>query len=513
MSNTEKASPPSSAKLEEAQEPRSYRTEYSESQLKIDQEGINDLSDEHREYLLQRHGTLDLDPIPDMSDADPYNWSQKKKVTNLFLVAFHAMMATFTAAAIMAAFVNIAKDLDIEVQSASYLTSLVIAILGGAPLFWRPLSQRYGRRPIFMISLICSLVGNIGCANAHSYATMCLCRAIVGFFICPAAAIGSGVVVETFFKDERARYMGIWTIFVTLGVPVAPFIFGFVALRVGYRWIYYILAITNAVQLILYFFFGPESRYIRGSQAPEDEKNKSDFKKQYMSFRRIDKTPMTWYDFVEPLAYAARPCVMLPAVAYAMEFLWTSIMTTVEIPQLFPELFGFNTQQNGLQMISVIVGTIVGEQIGGRMSDLWMSARRRKLNGRSPEPEYRLWLSYFGFVLCVIGVVVFLVQLYNAGHTWNVTPLIGVGIAAAGNQVVTTVLVTYSVDCYRHDAASVGVFITFVRQIWGFIGPFWFPQSIEEVGYRETAGIAVAMMVAFCVIPILLIQWRGRTWR
>lgn len=362
---------------------------------------------------------------------------------------------------------------------------------------------------------------------------MCLCRAIVGFFICPAAAIGSGVVVETFFKDERARYMGIWTIFVTLGVPVAPFIFGFVALRVGYRWIYYILAVVsgirvirpqltkhlitcpsqvNGVQLILYFFFGPESRYIRGSQAPEDERNKSDFKKQYMSFRRIDKTPMTWYDFVEPLAYAARPCVMLPAVAYAMEFLWTSIMTTVEIPQLFPELFGFNTQQNGLQMISVIVGTIVGEQIGGRMSDLWMSMRRRKLNGRSPQPEYRLWLSYFGFALCIIGVVVFLVQLYNAGHTWNVTPLIGVGIAAAGNQVVTTVLVTYSVDCYRHDAASVGVFITFVRQIWGFIGPFWyvflnvspfigtailtdpkrFPQSIEEVGYRETAGIAVA---------------------
>lgn len=101
-----------------------------------------------------------------------------------------------------------------------------------------------------MISLICSLVGNIGCANAHSYATMCLCRAIVGFFICPAAAIGSGVVVETFFKDERARYMGIWTVFVTLGVPIAPFIFGFVALRVGYRWIYYILAIASGIHEI-----------------------------------------------------------------------------------------------------------------------------------------------------------------------------------------------------------------------------------------------------------------------
>lgn len=161
------------------------------------------------------------------------------------------MMGTFTAAAIMAAFVDIAADLHIEVQTASYLTSLVIAILGGAPFFWRPLSQRFGRRPIFIVSLICSLVGNIGCANSHSYATMGLCRAITAFFICPAAAIGSGVVAETFFKQERARYMGIWTIMVTLGVPVAPFIFGFVAQRVGYRWIYYVLAIVSSISISL----------------------------------------------------------------------------------------------------------------------------------------------------------------------------------------------------------------------------------------------------------------------
>jgi MFS family permease len=154
------------------------------------------------------------------------------------------MMGTFTAAAIQSAFVPISEDLSVSVQRASYLTSLVIAILGGAPLFWRPLSDRYGRRPIFLLSLICSLVGNIGCANSHSYGTMGLCRAITAFFISPAAAIGSAVVVETFFKSQRARYMGIWTIMVTLGVPVSPLIFGFVADRVGYRWIYYILAIV-----------------------------------------------------------------------------------------------------------------------------------------------------------------------------------------------------------------------------------------------------------------------------
>lgn len=35
---------------------------------------VTHLPEEHRQYLLARHGTLDLDPIPDMNDADPYNW-------------------------------------------------------------------------------------------------------------------------------------------------------------------------------------------------------------------------------------------------------------------------------------------------------------------------------------------------------------------------------------------------------------------------------------------------------
>lgn len=34
----------------------------------------SELSPQHREYLLQRHGTLNLDPRPSADDADPYNW-------------------------------------------------------------------------------------------------------------------------------------------------------------------------------------------------------------------------------------------------------------------------------------------------------------------------------------------------------------------------------------------------------------------------------------------------------
>lgn len=45
----------------------------------VDQEReYTGLSDEHREYLLRRHGTVHLDPLPSLDDADPYNWPNWK---------------------------------------------------------------------------------------------------------------------------------------------------------------------------------------------------------------------------------------------------------------------------------------------------------------------------------------------------------------------------------------------------------------------------------------------------
>jgi MFS family permease len=256
---------------------------------------------------------------------------------NLLFVAFHAMMCAFPASAIIPAYKNISEDLDVSLQQASYLTSLQIAILGAAPLFWRPLSTRYGRRPIFIISLVGSLLFNVGCAKSKTYAAMATCRAFQSFFISPPNAIGSAVVVETFFKRERAKFMGIWTVMITLGIPLAPLIMGFVTYNVGYRWIYWILAIINGVQLVLYSLFGPETRFIRHNNAQHAQFGFAAYKEMYLKFRRIDPTPITASEFISPLRLFKYPCVVIPACAYAMTFLFASVLATVEIPQLFGE--------------------------------------------------------------------------------------------------------------------------------------------------------------------------------
>lgn len=41
----------------------------------------NGLSAEHRDYLISRHGTADLTPLPTMDPADPLNWPAWKVFT------------------------------------------------------------------------------------------------------------------------------------------------------------------------------------------------------------------------------------------------------------------------------------------------------------------------------------------------------------------------------------------------------------------------------------------------
>ncbi|KAF5856998.1 hypothetical protein ETB97_006425 [Aspergillus alliaceus] len=321
--------------------------------------------------------------------------------------------------------------------------------------------------------------------------------------------IRSALVAVIFFKGERGRYMGIWILMVTLGVPVGPLSFGFAVNHTGYRWVFWVLAITNGVQFILYIIFGPETRYVGGSTVDSS----ADFKNQYLSFRRIDPTPLTFSEFIHPLTMAKYPSVTIPAVVYAMVFLFGSVLITVEVPQLLQGKFGLNAEHLGLQFLGVMVGTVLGEQIGSPMSDYRINRRALHVT-KAPEPGFRLWLSYPGIILTIADVIVFLVCTQKApdGH-WVVSPIVDTAVAAFGNQLVTTVMVTYAIDGHPDDAGSVGVFITSVRQAWGSIGPFWFPDMFANVGIAASSGLSSALILACSLLPTITVHLVGRKWR
>lgn len=270
------------------------------------------------------------------------------------------------------------------------------------------------------------------------------------------------------------------------------------------------LAIVNGIQFIAYIFLGPETRYVRKGVRHHG----SAFKQEYLTFGRLDPSPLKMYEVVQPLELFRYTSIIVPTIAYTVVFGFCSVLLTVEIPQLFIPKFGLNPQQLGIQFLGIIIGSIIGEQIGGRLSDFWMNRKAKQLGYRGPPPEHRLWLIYLGFLLAMVGLIIFGVRIEQAPKgNWNVTPIVGIAISGVGNQIVTTVATTYAVDCHIDHSASIGVFINAIRSTWGFIGPFWFPDMLETLGGSASGGLMAGLIFVCSLLPVAALQWKGNQWR
>ncbi|PKY03407.1 putative MFS transporter [Aspergillus campestris IBT 28561] len=428
-----------------------------------------------------------------LDPRNPRNWPKWKKNTQILMVAFHSMVATFMAAGIIPAYEAMAEDYGVT-----------ILLLGVTPLIWKPITSIYGRYHIFLLSVFGSLICNIGGACCTTYGGQMATRVLTGILISPPIGIGSGVITELCEPEERAQKIGWWTLMLTLGTPGGPFIMGFVTHHIGYEWIFWIFVIINFVQLIAYILLGEETVYIVDDNASAESTESGQGFFGRLIPRRIDPRPLKMRDFIEPLFFSRYSRVLIPACAHSIVFCYGNIALIVEMPIAFGEEFHFNPQQIGLQFIAIIIGCVLGEQLSGPVSDWFLKTMSRRRG--HVQPADRLWLSYIGFGTVIAGLLTWGFQLDKA-TSWNVTPCVGAAIASFGNQIITTILISFAVDSYKEHATNVGVCINVYRHIYGFIGPFYFPPMFESLKLAGAAGVMCAIIGVCALIPIIAIQY------
>lgn len=464
---------------------------------------VKGLDEAHRKYLLERHGTYSLDPLPSMDDNDPLNWLLSFKIIQLGMVAFHAFSTTFMAAGLIPSFATLLMKLNTTITACTYLTSSQIIILGIFPLLWVPLMNKYGRHQLLIISTLGTLAFNIGCVFASNYRDLMICRLFSAFFVSPGISVGGNLVSELTFSHQRGWWTGWWVLGVTLGTHVGPFLMGFVQYQTGdVKYIFITFSAMNFAQFLGYLLLGGETVYKKGI---ETRSWKALFSIQVRSDAQVNLGVI-----LSPFRCYKNLKVLIPAIAYAITFTYANVACGVELTSLFHEKFGFNPQQIGIQFISLILGCILGEQIGGWVSDYWMKWFRPK---RAFTIEDRLWLSYPGFIIAIIGLSIYGVLLENSrDFTWRFSPLIGLFLASFGLQIVTTVLITYSIDSRPQRASEIVLFITVLRQVFGFVGPFYFPHMFENPNLRikNTYGLLAALVGGGGLIPVGVLHYLSR---
>ncbi|KAG2736678.1 hypothetical protein G9P44_000768 [Scheffersomyces stipitis] len=470
----------------------------------VSAENLPELSREHIEYLMERHGTIELDPLPSMDPEDPLNWPNWRKNYEILIIAYQCFMGTYFAAGLTPAYEGMAEEYGIDIPTASYLTSSQIAIMGVLPLFWVPIMNTFGRRSILLYSAICAIGLNIAGAYVTTYGQQMATRCLYAFFNATASALGSAVVSDLSFSHERGKKNGWWSLGFVVGTPAGPFLSGFIMQYSTKKWIFFMFAIMNAIQVVL-FFFSKETVYNRGDKIEEPSK----LIKMIGIFRRNSKK-INVGAFVKPFKQAANWRITIVILAASVTFAYANIVLIVEMPQTFGAIFELSPQALGLHYIALIVGSCIGEGLAGPLSDWWMARSIKKRNGQRVIAD-RLFISYNGYLLVIVGLVVWGVYLDRAqpGH-WKINALIGSAIIAAGNNIVATVLITFAIDCNPACAADIGLYMTFVRQVYGFIAPFYFPYMFTNLGFMGSAGLMIGLVFVFGSLSTALVHILSR---
>lgn len=142
------------------------------------------------------------------------------------------------------------------------MTAYSAAQFVGAPIIGR-LSDRFGRRPVILLTLLGSVV-SLSLAGAATSLTMLLTARLLAGFFGGSIAAAQAYVADVTSREERSKYMGLLGAAIGLGFVFGPAT-GAALAQFGFATAAYAAAGLAAVNLVWAFFKLPESRVAGGA--------------------------------------------------------------------------------------------------------------------------------------------------------------------------------------------------------------------------------------------------------
>ena len=127
------------------------------------------------------------------------------------------------------------------------------------PLILAPLCEIYGRRIVLTGSNIFFCVWQIGCALAPNINSLIIFRFFAGVGGAGCLTVGGGVIADLFQPDRRGTATSIYTLGPLFGPVLGPICGGFVAERIGWRWVFWILLISASFITIVLGIWNKET--------------------------------------------------------------------------------------------------------------------------------------------------------------------------------------------------------------------------------------------------------------
>lgn len=139
--------------------------------------------------------------------ANPKNWSVGYR---WFLTAAGSLLvlnSTFSSSAPSGIVADLERQFGFSQEVAVLCISLFVAGYCLGPLLWGPLSESFGRRPIFLLTFLFYTGFQVGCALAPNTAAILIFRLLSGIFAaCPLTNAGA-LLADVWDPDRRGIAM------------------------------------------------------------------------------------------------------------------------------------------------------------------------------------------------------------------------------------------------------------------------------------------------------------------
>jgi MFS transporter, DHA1 family, multidrug resistance protein len=438
--------------------------------------------------------------------GNPRNWPLTRKILSTVVICFIGFNTTMGASIYTPGHEQVKQEFGVSTTvSLLPLSSYTLGLAFG-PMISSPLSETFGRKFVFLLTLPLFDIFVLGFGLSRTITALIICRFFAGMFAAPGVSMAAATIADFMAPRRRAMPLAFYYTIPFIGSGIGPLIGAFAVESKGWRWTAWIILIISAV-------FHPPALYLR-------ESYKMIILQKRARERGVEGPSGPQRTLAETLNVFIRTTILRPLHMLTTEplvgficlycgFQFALLYTfVVASPWTFERVYGFDTRQQGLTFLGLVTGCIIAPCVLISV-DLFFYQPKLKRRRNNPDPamrgtglppEDRLFAALYGSCLLPVGLFWFGWSA-RPGVPW-ISPVIAQGFTMLGSILIYVPCNFYMLDVYgsKFGASSSGA-SSLSRYTLSAAFPLFITQLYEALGVAWATSLLGFVAVAMAPIP------------